>query len=139
MAQNLSVKISELKTKFRDAIVIIGGDLNDAPDENLDRYPPRLAVTNVFKLTHFLSEEFFLTDAWRFMNLDKVDFTWSNSNQTMKSRIDVWLVSSNAMHYTCEVNHQFAPFTDHKIIVLKLKGSRERACSKGYRKQFTTP
>jgi len=33
--------ITGLKKKYKDGYVIIGGDFNDAPDDSIDRFPPK--------------------------------------------------------------------------------------------------
>lgn len=41
MFTQLCTKLKELQTKYKDTFLIMGGDYNEAPDDNLDRIPPR--------------------------------------------------------------------------------------------------
>lgn len=91
------------------------------PDEIMDRYPNRLNANRTFKRTAYLCHNLTLIDAWRFMNNDKIDFTWANSNRTQQSRIDLWLLSCQDAQYIFEIGHHIAPLSDHKLISLKLK------------------
>lgn len=132
MFLNLSGKLLEIKNKYNNAVTIIGGDYNDAPDENMDRHPHRITATPAFKATSFLCQNLTLIDAWRFMNADVVDFTWSNTNHTQQSRIDLWLLACQDVQYISEVNHQIAPLSDHKLITLKVQGKKGKLNSRGY-------
>ncbi len=67
-----------------------------------------------------------------FFNPDIQDFTWSNSNLSFRSRIDLFLVSSSALQYVNEISHSFAPLSDHKKITLKLGDSQHRTKLRGY-------
>ncbi len=49
---------------FPDALICIGGDFNIAPDNNLDRFPPRKSASPYSKLK-MLMEKFDLIDIWR--------------------------------------------------------------------------
>ena len=62
--------------KYKDSAIIIGGDFNDAPDNCMDRHPPRSTSLSKFKPTSFISDHFLLTDVWRFMNPGVTDYTW---------------------------------------------------------------
>ena len=53
MFSELSLDI--LKEKYKYSIIIIGGDFNEAPDDCMDRHPPRCTCTPVSKTTHGLT------------------------------------------------------------------------------------
>ena len=138
MFEQLNLQLLKLRDKYKGAIVVVGGDFNDVLDENLDRHPPRLSLSRTFKATSYLCQNHALTDAWRFMNGDKIDFTWSNSSHTLQSRIDSWLLSSKDIDFIAQANHKSAPLSDHKLINLNLKGTKETSHSRGYWKLNNT-
>ncbi len=132
MFSELSLKLDILKGKYNDSTIIIGGDFNDAPDDYMDRHPPRSTILQNFKPTSFFGDHFLLTDVWRFMNPGVTDYTWSNSNRSLRSRIDSWLMSSQSLQFVSDVSHSHAPLSDHKLICLRLRGSKEKSNMRGY-------
>ncbi len=40
-----------------------------------------------------------LTDTWRFYNPGKLEYTWSNKNKSLQSRIDLFLISNSALQH----------------------------------------
>lgn len=125
MFTNLSIKIKLLQDKFKDAFLIIGGDFNDAPDDLIDRIPIRTGHQR-FKASTFLIQNFALVDVWRILYPDVRDYTWSNNRSSLRSRIDLWLTSSNCIEYTTESAISHAPLSDHKAITLNLNGSKAK-------------
>lgn len=118
-------KIRELQSKNKEALLIIGGDYNDAPNDIIDRIPGRVSQSSHFKATQFMSQELSVIDAWRFYSPDCKEFTWSNTRGTLQSRIDLWLTSSSSLQYISEINHSYAPLSDHKLISVHFTGSKE--------------
>ena len=49
MFSELSLTLDILKEKYKDSTVIIAGDFSDAPDDCIDRNPPRSASLSNFK------------------------------------------------------------------------------------------
>lgn len=131
---HITQKIIEMQIKYPDSFLILGGDFNECLDNTLDRFPPRsnealhVNSNNILSICSSLS----LTDPWRFFHPDTQDFTWSNSNLTLKSRIDFFLLSSSALQFVKDVNHSFAPLTDHNQIILKLGCYKENPKLRGY-------
>lgn len=72
-----------------------------------------------------MSQELSVIDAWRFFNLNCKEFTWSNTRGTLQSRIDLWLTSPSWLQYISEINHSYAPLSNHKLISIHLAGSKE--------------
>lgn len=105
--------------------MILGGDYNDAPDDLIDRVPIRTSQHSKFKSTAFFCEQLAVIDVWRFFNSDTKEFTWSNANRSLQSRIDLWLISSSCLHFVSESSHDFAPLTDHKFITIHLVGNKQ--------------
>lgn len=130
-------KIQSLRVKYHNAFVILGGDFNDAPNDQIDRVPAKTVNVTRFKCTNYISDELHLTDVWRFFHPNENEFTWNNSSRTQKSRIDLWLLSNNCLQFTKETSHDYAPFSDHKSIMLNMCGSRMNNSFRGYWKMNT--
>ena len=60
------------------------------------------------------------------------DFTRSNGNLSRRSRIYLFLISTNALYLVKDVSHSSAPLSDHKLISLKLCGSQDTTNLRGY-------
>lgn len=126
-------KLRDLRGKYVNAFIILAGDFNEYPDEIEDRYPPRAARSSQGSdLISSLCSELSLTDAWRFFNPGIQDFTWSNRSLTLKSRIDLFLISSSALQFVNEVKHVYAPLSDHNLIILKLGSIDPQSGIRGY-------
>ena len=122
-----------LLDKYSDSYVVFGGDFNECVDSSVDRFPPRLsqgplANNLILSLCSALS----LVDTWRYFNPDLMDFTWSNKNSTLKSRIDLFFISQSAIHFVKEVLHSFAPLSDHRLITIKLGSQQDTPLLRGY-------
>lgn len=50
----LTAKLLKLKEKYKEAHLIIGGDLNDAADDLMDRVPARISSSSRFKVISHL-------------------------------------------------------------------------------------
>lgn len=61
MFTQVYTKIKDLHAKYKNAFLIIGGDLNDAPNDLIDRIPERTSQNSQFKVTAFLSENLLVT------------------------------------------------------------------------------
>lgn len=119
MCTQLCKKLEALKLKYKEAHMILGGDYNDAPNDLIDRVPARTIQHSRFKGTEFICEQLSVIDVWRYLNFDIKDFTWSNTNRSLQSRIDLWLISSSCIH-------DFAPLSDHKLITIHLIGNKPK-------------
>jgi len=120
MFKKLSLILLNLKSKYKDAYLLIGGDFNETPNDSMDRLPPRNSTSKVFEL---LCDDLQVTDVWRFLHPHDKDYTWSNNALTHKSRIDFWLLSSNAIHFILDTLIVYAPLSDHKLISISLVGN----------------
>ncbi len=102
---------------FPDALICIGGDFNIAPDNNLDRFPPRKSASPNSKLK-MLMEKFELIDIWseNFPNIKS--YTWSNKNHSRLSRLDYWLVPYSFKNFNVSVSILPSPLTDYHTILL---------------------
>lgn len=89
MCTQLCKKLEALKLKYKGAHTILGGDYNDAPDDLIDTVPIRTIQLSRFKSTAFFCEQFSVIDVWRYLNSDIKEFTWSNANRSLQSRIDL--------------------------------------------------
>lgn len=88
--------------------MVIGGDYNDAPDDLIDRVPARTVQHSRFKSTAFICEHLSVIDVWRFLNSDMKEFTWSNANGSLQSRIDLWFISPSHLQFVSESSHSYA-------------------------------
>ncbi len=121
MSTEVTHSISVLMKKCQGALLIMGGDFNDAPDGFLDRFPPHTSTSSKFKFTTFLSSQLSIVDIWRFLNCIEFFFSWSNSSRSLQSRIDLWFVSPDCVQY---VTYSYAPLSDHIMFFLVLSGCK---------------
>lgn len=61
--------------------------------------------------------------------LDKKEFTWSNANRSLQSRIDLWFISPSSTHFVSETSHEYAPLSDHNLITIHLIGTKQKGQS----------
>lgn len=107
--------------------IILMGDLNIAPDPQLDRFPPHDKPDPAHLAFHHLLSKKNLTDIWRDLHeaascatLDKATFTWSRNGS--RSRIDMPLISTSLREQVehCEILHGIGA-SDHFPIELLLQ------------------
>lgn len=125
--------------KYADSYILLGGDFNECLDSSVDRFPPRVSrgpIANNLILS--LCSDLSLVDSWRFFNPDLLDFTWSNKNLSLKSRIDLFLISQSAIHFVKNISHSVAPFSDHKMISINLGDQQDAKSLRGYWKMNNT-
>ncbi len=101
-------KIRKVNTKYIEPYIILGGDFNECMDGYLDRYPPRLDGGMNNNLFFSLCTDLSLTDAWRFFNPYTKAFTWSNKTLSLRSRIDLFFISSSILSYVKDISHTIA-------------------------------
>lgn len=126
LLQELSYKISQLKSKFPSAFLITGGDFNEAPNNNIDRFPSRTAGHIINPVITDFCNNLSLLDPFRFLHPSSIDsFTWFKSDMSKKSRIDLWLISNclSPFIYSCEISP--APLTDYAGISLLLSNAKK--------------
>lgn len=116
MFSHLMDKLKKLHKKYNNASFILGGDFNECMDNHLDRYPPRFDNRMNNDLIFSLCSDLSLTDAWRFFNPSTKDFTWSNRNLSLRSRIGFFLISSFILNYVKDTSHITGPLSDHKLV-----------------------
>lgn len=78
-----------------------------------------------FKSIAYICEQLSVIDVWRYLNSDTKEFTWSNTNRSLQSRIDLWLISPSCTQFVSEASHDFAPLSDHKLIKIHLIGTKQ--------------
>lgn len=116
MFSKLSLRLSDFKGKYKESIFIIGGFFNDTPGDEMDQWPPKSTLLLGFKPTSFICDHLLLTDAWKFMNPNVKDYTWTNSSRCSHSRIDLWLLSPQGLQLISDVFHSHTPLSDHKMV-----------------------
>ena len=122
----LTSELKKIKDKYNNAHLIIGGDLNDTPDDQIDRIPARIPPSSKFKAISHLCEHLNVMDVWRYMHPYHKEYTWSNTQGSSQSRIDLWLLSSHTFQFVSESSHSYAPFSDHKMIVIQFTNPQEQ-------------
>lgn len=128
----LSDNIKNLKLTYPHANVIVGGDYNMVYDEYLDRYPSKCQHSSQNPaLSHFCGNHN-LVDPWRFVNPNTKQYSWFKPNNTLKSRIDFWLISASMMHSVSDCCMSAAPLSDHSVIKLSFKPPGGCCRNKGY-------
>lgn len=87
MFKKICDTITGLK-KYKDGYVIIGGDFNDAPDNSVDRFPPKHS-SRISDLFDFITDILQVSDVWRYLNPNCCDYTWNNSTflKKIKNRL----------------------------------------------------
>ena len=126
MFSQLAGELKNLKEKYKDAHLIIGGDLNDTADDQMDRLPARISPNSKFKTISYLCEQLNVIDVWRYLHPHQKEYTWSNVSGSLQSRIDLWLLSSFTLQFVSETLHSYAPFSDHKVIVVTFANPQEQ-------------
>lgn len=124
MFTQICTKMTDLQSKYQNAFVIIGGDYNDAPNDEIDRIPAKIIPGGRFKCTNFVMDQLNLNDVWRFLNPNTREVTWSNPNRTQSSRIDLWMTTNECLQFIKEITHERAPLTDHKAILMHICGTK---------------
>ena len=118
-----------------DAEIIMGGDFNCTMQSEEDRYncSSKNDVGQI-DLRH-LSNLYSLEDTWRRRYPAKREYTWEGRGKM--SRIDFWLTSISLNNQVEDINHTFAPYTDHNAVHLTLR-TQETAHGKGVWKMNTS-
>lgn len=126
LLEDIGDKILLWLNTFPSAVICIGGDFNIAPDNNLDRFPPRprQSTSPNSKLKIFM-EKFDLIDIWREKFPNTKSYTWSNKNHSRLSCLDYWLVPYSFKHYNVSVSILPSPLMDHHTILLSTPLSTE--------------
>lgn len=122
MFKKLSQLLLDLKRKYSDAYLLIGGDFNEAPNDSIDRIPPKNSTSKIFDL---LCDNLQVTDVWRFLHPHDKEYTWTNNDMTRKSRIDFWLLSTNAIQFVSDTSIGYSPLSDHRFISVSLIGKAD--------------
>ncbi len=101
--KTLFAKVSDVVqykfSNFQALYVICSGDFNKCMDDLIDRYPSRSSQRAVQSNVASLCAKLLLTDTWRFYNPGKLEYTWSNKNKYLQSRIDLFLMSNSALQH----------------------------------------
>lgn len=97
-----------------------------------DRLPHRPNI-GVNKLVIFC-QSLDLIDIWRVKNPGEKQYTWSNRDRSLQSRIDLWMITSSLEPNTVEVKILPAVLTDHKAIRLTVRicSNDDKKYSGGY-------
>ena len=100
--------------------IIIGGDFNTT-FADIDRYSLTAHRNNrVSNKINQLIKQYDLIDIWRVRNPDKRRYTWRKGNPLVQSRLDFYLISTDASFdiFDCDIKPSIK--TDHSMLVIKL-------------------
>lgn len=97
--------------------IIIGRDFNMVMDEALDRFPPKMNMSNPnLNLLNFCLNNN-VVDAWRAANPNRIQFSWFKANGTSKSIIYYWLTSTYLTDFIKDTSLPASlPLTKHRCI-----------------------
>ena len=113
--------------------IIVGGDfdcpLNPVIDKRGGSMIPRQSVINVIEQ---LRSELDLHDIWRVKNPTIRNFTWSQSNPSVFSRLDYWLISNSLSHNVSNVDMISATKTDHCAITIEFQDVDDKVKGPGF-------
>lgn len=102
-------------------MTLVGGDFNMVPDEWFDRCPSMYTDSHCnTTLMQFMNVNS-LFDVWKEKNPNRRQFSWVKPNGRARSRIDLWLISSEVLNCVSNVSMSAAPLTDHCVIEFTLK------------------
>ena len=103
--------------------VVIGGDFNVTFDSNLDCLGGSTDQKESIKVLEEICLDMDLVDIWRIRNPDKRLFTWK---QTIKRRLDFWLISDICQDEVEQVKIIPSIKSDHSAITLLFNGIEEQ-------------
>lgn len=128
----LSDNIDNLKLTYPLADVIVRGDYNMVYDEYLDRYPSKSQYSSHNPILSHFCDKHDSVDPWRFKHPDIKQYSWFKPNNTLKSGIDFWLISTSMIHSASDCCMSAAPLSDHAVIKLSFKPPGSRYRNRGY-------
>ncbi len=134
LLQNFREEILDFFKIYPNAQLILGGDWNTINDPFLNCFPPRISRQSQYTDIFNLCSQSNCRDEWRHRNLDKIDFTWSNKDRSIQSRIDFWLTSVELGNQIQQTDIVPSVFSDHKMIhlVISLGDTRTRGSNFNY-------
>ena len=113
--------------KYSLGQIVIGGDFNDILSENDTKTKVQnkkfdKPVNSLKTLIKSLK----LKDIWREKNLTKTQFTWSRKNRSESTRIDYFLIGTEAKKncVSCDIRPVAIQYTDHNSVSLKINIDR---------------
>ena len=95
--------------------LVIGGDFH-CTDNVLDKFHSNVVASTDKNSLKSLMIDFSLVDTWRRRNPRAISFTWHNSDHTLASRIDRFLVSKSLFLRVCSNKILPCSFSDHDFI-----------------------
>ncbi len=123
MLAEISDVITEYRNVYNTSLILLGGDFNMAPDDWLDRCPSKFN-SNHYNTTLFdFCNTHSLIDVWRNKNMNNRQFSWIKPNGSARSRIDLWLLTTELERFVSKVSMSNAPLTDHCLITLTVQPS----------------
>lgn len=130
---DISLTLGQLLKTHPNAKLMIAGDFNEVSDDLMDRFPRKVRPHSQNpNIIDSLCKDLSLVDSWRYFNSNSFEYTWSNASKSLKSRIDLFLISSSLLQHVQNISHHYAPFSDHLLIELSLQTVRKPSGLRGY-------
>jgi len=96
------------------AAFIVGGDFN-CYDNALDKFGGNVSIHHEYD---FFKRSFALLDVWRKLHPIEREFTWFNSNLSIASRLDKFLISKDLFSLASKCQISPCPLSDHDFVSL---------------------
>ena len=96
------------------AAFIVGGDFN-CYDNALDKFGGNVSIHHEYDL---FKRGFDLLDVWRKLHPRERKFTWFNSNLSITSRLDKFLISNDLFSLASKCKISPCPLSDHDFVSL---------------------
>jgi exonuclease III len=116
-----------LHLKLKDVVcenVILCGDFNCVLKNKCDviaGHPFKRAEVEAFQRS---VQELSLTDIWRALHQDELDYTWNRFHPFVARRLDYCFVTEDILPLIACCEHYTVPSSDHKAVVLELENGK---------------
>ena len=116
----------------RTKYTILTGDFNCVKNINEDKQGgnPQRGTTGYLELSA-ITEELFLKDIWREKHPNEKQFTWNNTNLTIRARLDKIYISEELVE-KAKAEIKTCPFSDHNTVTTTIIIPDTNVRGKGY-------
>ena len=118
--QTLSELINDEGYNDPDNKIILGGDLNETMDPDLDCSGGNRVLKDSVKCVEDIMLNYDLVDIWRIRNPNSKKFSWRQKSPIIQRRLDYWLISDLLQDDVANVDIVTAIRTDHRAITLEI-------------------
>ena len=96
--------------------IIMGGDFNGVLHAN-DNLAGILHTDAEITKFNVMIDSLGVIDSWRYHNVSKKDYSWSNKTKTAIRRLDYLFFNDNAFDMVTSCDIIDAPLTDHRAVI----------------------